>query len=92
VAQKAIVEMKEKETNTKDYTEYILDSLSRSTHADIGDASFDRTPTEIYASPEEGVRLISAFIRIKQPELRAAIIKLTTQVADVRALTAPIQN
>ncbi len=84
--------MKEKETKTKDSTEYILDSLSRSTHADIVDASFDRMPAEIYASPEEGVRLISAFIRIKQPELRAAIIKLTTQVADVRALTAPVQN
>ena len=76
--QKVIVEMKEKETKTKDSTEYILDSLSRSTHADIVDASFDRMPAEIYASPEEGVRLISAFIRIKQPELRAAIIKLTT--------------
>ena len=70
--------MKEKETKTEDSTEYILDNISRSSHADIGDTSFDCAPTEIYASPEEGVRLISAFIRIKQPELRAAITKLTT--------------
>jgi hypothetical protein len=37
---------------------------------------------QVYASPEEGVHLIHAFIRIKQPELRAAIIKLTTQLVD----------
>jgi hypothetical protein len=43
-------------------------------------------------SPEEGVRLICAFIRIKQPELRAAIVKLATQMADVKALTTPVQN
>jgi hypothetical protein len=36
---------------------------------------------EIYASPEEGVRLIRAFVGIKQPELRAAIIKIATQLA-----------
>jgi hypothetical protein len=41
-------------------------------------------------SPEEGVRLIRAFIRIKQ--VRAAIVKLATQMADVRALTTPVQN
>ena len=49
-------------------------------------------PMEIYASAEEGARLIRAFIRIKQPELRAAIIKLATQIADYRALTMQVQN
>ena len=41
---------------------------------------------EIDASPEEGARLIRAFIRIKQPELRATIIKLTTEMAEVKTL------
>jgi hypothetical protein len=75
--------MKEKETKTEDSTDYILDTLLRSKHVGIGDTSFNRALTDIYASPEEGVHLISAFIRIKQPELRAAIIKLTTQVANI---------
>jgi hypothetical protein len=70
----------------------VLNSLSRRTRADTRDTNFDRTPPEIYASPEEGILLISAFVRIKQPELRAAIIKLTTQVADGTALTGNVQN
>ena len=61
-------------------------------HADVGDTSFVGEPMEIYASPEEGALLIRVFIRIKQPELRAAIIKLATQIADVRASTKPVQN
>ena len=81
--------MKEKETKTEDSTDYILDTLLRSKHAGIGDTSFNRALTEIYASPEEGVHLISAFIRIKQPELRAAIIKLAMQMADVTS-TKPV--
>jgi hypothetical protein len=39
---------------------------------------------EIEATPEEGRRLIRAFIRIKHPELRGAIVKLTTQLANVK--------
>ena len=41
---------------------------------------------EIDAAPEEGGRLIRAFIRIKHPELRAAIIKLATRMANVKTL------
>ena len=74
-AHKAPVEMEEKETKTKNSIEYMLDSiLSQDKHADVV-----RAPM---VSPEEGVRLIRAFIRVKQPELRAAIIKLVTQIAD----------
>jgi hypothetical protein len=84
----APVEMKEKETKAKDSIEYILESLleilSQNKHvddADGDDTSFVRAPMEIYASPEEGVRLIRAFVGINQPELRAAIIKIATQLA-----------
>jgi hypothetical protein len=80
--------MEEKETTAKDSIEYLLEVILWSKNGD----NFVPTPIEISASPEEGVRLIRAFIRIKQPELRAAIIKLTTQMADVRALTMPVQN
>ena len=78
--------MEEKETTAKDSIEYLLEVILWSKNGD----NFVPTPIEISASPEEGVRLIRAFIRIKQPELRAAIIKLTTQMADVRALTMPV--
>jgi hypothetical protein len=74
--------MEEKETKPKDSIEYILESilkiLSQDKHADVG----DRLVRAPMVSPEEGVRLIRAFIRIKQPELRTAIIKLVTQIAD----------
>jgi hypothetical protein len=81
--------MEEKEPKPKSSIQYILERLSeillQDENADA-DTSFLRTPTEIDASPEEGARLIRAFIRIKQPELRAAIIKLTTQMAEVTTL------
>jgi hypothetical protein len=84
----APVEMKEKETKAKDSIEYILEGLleiisqdKRVDHADGDDTSFVRAPKEIYASPEEGAHLIRAFVGIKQPELRAAIIKIATQLA-----------
>ena len=78
--------MEEKEPATKDSIEYLLEAILRN------NTSFAHAPVEISASPEEGVRLIRAFIRIKQLELRAAIIKLTTQMADDRALTMQVQN
>jgi hypothetical protein len=65
--------MEEKEPATKDSIEYLLEAILRN------NTRFAHAPVEISASPEEGVRLIRAFIRIKQPELRAAIVKLTTQ-------------
>jgi hypothetical protein len=86
---KAPVEMEEKEPKPKSSIQYILERLSEILQQDENadaDTSFLSTPTEIDASPEEGARLIHAFIRIKQPELRAAIIKLTTQMAEVKTL------
>jgi hypothetical protein len=79
--------MEQKEANHKDAIEYILESileiLSQDKRAIVCDTGVAREPTEIYASAEEGARLIRAFIRLKQPELRAAIINLATQMADV---------
>ena len=74
--------MEEKEITTKDSIEYLLESILRGKHGYCGNTSFVHEPIEISASPEEGARLIRAFIRIKHPELRAAIIKLATQLAD----------
>ena len=78
--------MEEKETTMKDFIEYLLDGLLRNEHGDVP------TPVEISASPEEGVLLIRAFLRIKQPELRAAIIDLATRLADLGSSIAPAQS
>jgi hypothetical protein len=86
------LEMKEKEITRKDSIEYLLDSLLLCKNGDCGNTRLAHEQIEPSASPEEGVLLIRAFIRIKQPELRAASIKLATQIADARALTMPIQN
>jgi hypothetical protein len=83
--------MEEKETTAKASIEALLDSHLPSKRDDRGNTKFVH-PINIFASPEEGVHLIRAFIRIKQPELRAAIIKLATQFADDGALTMPVQN
>jgi hypothetical protein len=45
----------------------------------VAQASF-----EIYATPEEGQRLIHLFVRIKQPELRAGLIKIAARMAEVK--------
>ena len=77
--------MEEKENKTEDSIEYILKSLleilSQDKHTDVDNINFVHESSEIYASPEEGARLIRAFIRIKQLESRAAIIELATQMA-----------
>jgi hypothetical protein len=86
------MEMEEKETTTKDSIECLLEGLLRSKHGDGSKISVVHAPIESSASPEEGVRLIRAFHRIKQPELRAAIINLATQIANNGALTMPGQN
>ena len=52
--------MEEKEPATKDSAEYLLEAILRN------NTSFAHALVEISASPEEGVRLIRAFIRIKQ--------------------------
>jgi hypothetical protein len=74
--------MEEKMVTTKDSIESILHIILCSKDGSCSNTSFVDAPIEICPSPEEGVRLIRAFIRIKQPELRAAIIKLATQIAD----------
>jgi hypothetical protein len=88
--------MEEKEAYPKDSIEYILASLleilSQDKGAKVGETSLTCEPMEIYASAEEGARLIRVFLRIKQPELRAAIIKLATQIADVRVSSKPAQS
>jgi hypothetical protein len=80
--------MEEKEPKTKDSTQFILqrlfEILPQDANADSDDTSSASATMEIDATPDEGGRLIRAFIRIKHPELRAAIIKLTTQVANVK--------
>ena len=84
--------MEEKETTAKASIEALLDSLLPNKRGDRGNTKFVHEPIKIFASPEEGVHLIRAFIRIKKPELRAAIIKLATQFAEDEALTLPVQN
>jgi hypothetical protein len=80
------MEMEEKETAMKDFIEYLLEGFLRNEHGDV------LAPVEISASPEEGVLLIRAFLRIKQPELRAAIIDLATRLADLGSSIAPAQK
>ena len=84
--------MEEKEPTTEDSIEYLLEVILRNESAKGDSTKFTHTAVEISASPEEGVRLIREFIRIKQPELRAALIKLTTQIADDKILTMLVQN
>ena len=80
--------MEEKEPKPKDSIQCILQHLSdiipQDANADSAHTSSASATMEIHATPEEGGRLIRAFIRIKHPELRAAIIKLATRVANVK--------
>jgi hypothetical protein len=75
--------MEDNETEMKDSMESILNIFLRIKHDDRANTAASD------ASPEEGVRLIRAFINIKHLELRAAIIKLATQLADNRVLRCP---
>jgi hypothetical protein len=74
--------MKGKGIKTGDSIDYILASLLKSQSGSDGDKISVRKSIEIYASPEEGVRFIRAFIKIKQPAFRAALIDLATRMAD----------
>jgi hypothetical protein len=74
--------MKGKGIKTGDSIDYILASLLKSQSGSDGDKISVRKSIEIYASPEEGVSLIRAFIKIKQPAFRAALIDLATRMAD----------
>ena len=87
-----VEEMEMEEKETKDPIEYLLEGLLRNKHGDDGHIGFVPAPVEISASPEEGILLIGAFLRIKQPELRAAIIDLATRLADLGSSKAPAQK
>ena len=84
--------MEEKEIAIKDNIEHLLMGLLQNKHGDDGHVDSVPAPIEIFASPEEGVLLIRAFLRIKQPELRAAIIDLATRMADLGLSIAPAQK
>jgi hypothetical protein len=86
------VEVEEKETTMKDYIECLLERLLQNKQGGGGHVGFVPAPVEISASPEEGVLLIRAFLRIRQPELRAAITDLATRLADLGSSSAPAQN
>ena len=88
------IEVQEKQANPKDSTENIVESLLEITsqYSRDNDTSLAREPMEIYASAEEGASLIRVFIRIKQRDARAAIIKLATQMAEVGTHTKPVQS
>ena len=79
--------MKKKEPKPKDSIQNILQRLSeippQDVNADSEDTSSASATMEIDATPEEGRRLIRAFIRIKHPELRAALINLATRMEDL---------
>jgi hypothetical protein len=87
-----VEEMEMEETAMKDSIEHLLEGLLRNKHGDDGRIDFVPAPIEISASPEEGVLLIRAFLRIRQPELRAAIIDLATRLADLGSSIAPAQK
>jgi hypothetical protein len=61
------MEEKEPKPNAiKRILQRLSDTLRRDEHADVGDSSFEDAPIEVYASPEEGARLIRAFMRISR--------------------------
>jgi hypothetical protein len=62
----------------------ISDLLPEEEQADGSDDTSVDQQINIYASPEEGERLIRAFIRIQQPTMRAAIIRLARQMALIK--------
>jgi hypothetical protein len=84
--------VEEKEATAKNSIEATLESFLQSRRVACNSGRFVHKTIGICASPEEGTHLIRAFVRIKQPELRAAIIKLVTQIADDGALTMTAQN
>jgi hypothetical protein len=80
--------MVDKEREPKSPIANILQRLSeilpQSELEEMGNTSATRGSFEIYAAPDEGQRLIRVFMRIKQPELRAALIKIAARMVDVK--------
>jgi hypothetical protein len=68
--------MAKNKTSKKDHAS----SLSRSP---LVGGDNKNTPAEPQISPEEGVSLIRAFVRIKQPALRAAVVSFVSQLGDL---------
>jgi hypothetical protein len=77
--------MVDKERGPKAPIANILQRLSEFLpQSELEEMGNPRESFEIYTTPEEGQRLIRFFVRIKQPELRAALIKIAAQMVDMR--------
>jgi hypothetical protein len=83
-AREEMVREPEPEHSALRILQQISDLLPKEEQADVSDTNFVHAPTNIYASPEEGERLIRAFIRIQEPAVRAAIIRLARQMALIK--------
>jgi hypothetical protein len=79
-----MVKEPEPEHSTLRILQQISDLLPKEEQTDVSSNDFVDAPINIYASPEEGERLIRAFIRIQQPAMRAAIIRLARQMALIK--------
>jgi hypothetical protein len=67
-----------------DILQGLSELLPQCEQEDIGNTSVPRETFEVYSTPEEGQRLIRFFVRIKQPELRAALIRIAAQMVAAR--------
>ena len=74
--------MKDKRRKAGDSIDFILENLLESQSSYQENKASVHKAIEIYASPDEGVRLIRAFIQIKQTVFRAALIELATRMVD----------
>jgi hypothetical protein len=83
-AREEMVREPEPEHSALRILQQISDLLPKEEQADVSDTNFVHAQMNIYASPEEGERLIRAFIRIQQPAMRAAIIRLARQMALIK--------
>jgi hypothetical protein len=79
-----MVKEPEPEHSTLRILQQISDLIPKEEQADVSSNDFVDAPINIYASPEEGERLIRAFIRIQHPAMRAAIIRLARQMALIK--------
>jgi hypothetical protein len=83
-AREEMVREPEPEHSALRILQQISDLLPKEEQAGVSDTNFVHAQMNIYASPEEGERLIRAFIRIQQPAMRAAIIRLARQMALIK--------
>jgi hypothetical protein len=52
----------------------------------VANSTFDRAQDSSRPAPEDGARLLRAFVNIRQPALREAIIELVTRMSEVNDL------